>query len=109
MLQKKPQKNIIINWPQIPDIWIGFVLGKANLLFSLIIQQLDIDKIYLYGKGLYKAKFQFLINKTELSGLKHLNDSKTFIEYWNYMNNIYESIEQNNPNKKRKILIGLTI
>ena len=46
-----------------------------------------------------------LINKRESTGLKNLNDSKAFIEYSNDMNNIYESIEENNPNKKQKILI----
>ena len=46
-----------------------------------------------------------LINKRESTGLKHLNDSKAFIEYSNDMNNIYKSIEENNPNKKQKILI----
>ena len=29
----------------------------------LINQQRDIDKIYLYAKDPYKAKYQFLINK----------------------------------------------
>ena len=45
-----------------------------------------------------------LVNKRESTGLKHLNDSKTFIEYSNDMDNIYENIEEYNPNKKRKIL-----
>ena len=35
----------------------------------------------------------------------HLNDSKAFIEYSNYMDDIYKNIEEYNPNKKRKILI----
>ena len=36
---------------------------KTNFLFNQINQQPDIDKIYLYDKDLYKAKYQFLINK----------------------------------------------
>ena len=46
-----------------------------------------------------------LINKRERAGLKHLNDSKAFIEYSNDMDDIYKNIEEYNPNKKRKILI----
>ena len=38
--------------------------GKTNLLFNLVSHQPDIDKIYLYAKDLYEAKYQFLINKT---------------------------------------------
>ena len=47
-----------------------------------------------------------LINKSESTGLKHLNDFKAFIEYSNDMDDIYKSIEEYNPNKKRKILIA---
>ena len=39
--------------------------------------------------------------------LKHINNSKAFIEYWNDMDDIYKNIEEYNPKKKkkRKILI----
>ena len=63
------------------------------------------DKIYLYAKGLYKAKYQLLINKRESTGLKHLNYSKGFIEYSNDMDDICKNIEEYNPNKKQKILV----
>ena len=79
--------------------------GKTNSLFNLINQQPDIDKIYLYAKDPYEAKYQFLINKRESTGLKHLNDSKAFIKYSNDMDDIYKNIEEYNPNKKQKILI----
>ena len=36
---------------------------EINLLFNLIIHQPDIDKIYLYAKVPYEAKYQFLISK----------------------------------------------
>ena len=49
---------------------------------------------------------QMLINKRESTGLQYLNDPKTFIEFSNDMNGIYKNIEENNPNKKRKILIA---
>ena len=79
------------NWPQIPDhpsrilIIEGSGSGKINSLFNLINQQPDIDKIYLYAKDPYETKYQFLINKRERTGLKHCNDCKAFIEYWNDM------------------------
>ena len=52
-----------------------------------------------------EAKYQFLINKTESVGLKHLNDPKAFIEYSNDMQNVYKNIEEYNADKERKILI----
>ena len=39
------------------------------------------------------------------TGLQFLNDSKAFIEYSNDMDDIYENIQEYNPNKKQKILI----
>ena len=39
--------------------------------------------MYLYAKDPHKAKYHFLIRKPESTGLKHLNDSKAFIEYSN--------------------------
>ena len=46
-----------------------------------------------------------LINKREYTGLKHFNDSKTFIECSNDMDDIYKNIEEYNPNKKQETLI----
>ena len=57
------------NWSQITDhpyrilIIGGSGSGKTNSLFNLISQQRDIDKIYLYTKDPYEAKYQFLIIK----------------------------------------------
>ena len=59
----------------------------------------------MYAKDPYEAKYQFLINKRESTGLKHFNDFEAFIEYSNDMDDIYKNIEEYNPNKKRKILI----
>ena len=36
---------------------------KTNALLYLINNQSDIDKIYLYAKDPYEAKYQYLINK----------------------------------------------
>ena len=44
-----------------------------------------IDKIYLYAKDTYKAKYQFLNNKCEKECLNHLEDLEVFIEYSNNM------------------------
>ena len=73
---------------------------------NLINNQPDIDKIYLYVKDPYEAKYQFLINKRKSTGLKHFNDPKAFIEHSNDMQDVYKNIEQYNIGKKRKILIA---
>ena len=72
---------------------------------NLINNQPDIDKIFLYAKDPYEAKYQFLINKRESTGLKHFNDPKAFIEYSNDMQNVYKNIDEYNVVKERKILI----
>ena len=61
----------------------------------------------IWSKDPYGAKYQLLIsiNKRESTSLKHLNDSKAFIECSNDMDDIYKNIEEYNPNKKSKILI----
>ena len=64
-----------------------------------------IDKIYLYAKDPYEAQYKFLINKRESTGLKHFNDTKAFIEYSNDIQDVYKTIEEDNIDKKRKILI----
>ena len=108
---KENIKNNNRNWPQIPDhpyrilIIGGPGSGKTDLLFNVINQQPNIEKMYLYAKDPYEAKYESLIKKREDSRTKHLNDSKVFIEYSNDMDDIYENIEEYNPNKKRKILI----
>ena len=79
--------------------------GKTNALLNLINNQPDIDKIYLYAKDPYEAKYQYLINKREKVGLKHYDDPKAFIEYSNGMHDVYKNIEEYNLGKKRKILI----
>ena len=79
--------------------------SKTNSLLILINNEPDLDKIYLYAKNPYEAKYQLIINKRENTGLKHFNYSKAFIEYSNDMDDIQKNIEENNPNKKQKTLI----
>ena len=107
--ENKSKHNI--DWPYIPDhpyrIFIigGSRSGKTNLLLNLIENQPDIDKIYLYAKDPYEAKYQYLINKKEDVGIGHFNDPKAFIEYSNDMHDVYKNIDEYNPNKENKILI----
>ena len=74
-------------------------------MLNLTNHQPDTDKIYLYAKDPYEAKYQLLIKKQESSELKQLNYSKGFIEYSNDMDDIYKNTEEKIQIKKRKILI----
>ena len=67
--------------------------------------QRDIDKIYLYAKDPYEAKYKFLIKKRESTRLKHFNDPKAFIEYSNDMQDVYKNIDEYNIDKERKRII----
>ena len=99
------------NWPYIPDhpyrILITWVSGsgKTNVLLNLIEQQPDIDKIYLYAKDPYEAKYQYLIKIREKVGIDHHNDPRAYIEYSNDMRDVYKNINYYNPDKENKILI----
>ena len=108
-IENKTEHNS--KWPYIPDYpYRILIIGgsgseKTNAWLYLINNQPDIDKIYLYAKDPYEAKYQFLINKTESTGLRHFNDPKAFIEYLNNLKDIYKNKEEYNLGKKRKILI----
>ena len=99
------------NWPYISDhpyrilIVAGSGSEKTNALLNLINNHPDFDEIYLYAKDPCEAKYQYLINEREKVGLDHFDDPKAFIEYSNDMQDVYNPIENYNPNKKRKILI----
>ena len=99
------------NWPYIPDhpyrilIIGGSGSGKTNVLLNLIENQPDIDKIYLYSKDPYEAKYQYLTNKKGGVGINHFNDPKAFIEHSNDMHDIYKNINEYNLDKENKILI----
>ena len=67
--------------------------GKTNALLNLIHNQPDIDRVYLYAKDLYEAKYQFLLDKRESTGLKHFNGPKAFIEYSNDIKDVYKILK----------------
>ena len=87
-------------WPYIPDhpyrilIIGGSESRKTNALLNLINNQPDIDKIYLYAKDPYEAKYKYIIKKNR----KHrINDPKAaFIEYSNDMQDICKNINELN-------------
>ena len=109
--ENKTEQNL--KWPYISChpyrilIVGGSGSGKTNALLNLINNQPDADKIYLYAKDPYEAKYQYLISKCEKLGLDHFKDPKAFMEYSNDMQDVYKNIEDYNPEKKRKILIVL--
>ena len=61
----------------------------------------------MYAKGLRESKYQFLVKKHEDAGIKHLHDPKAFIQYSQYMDDVYNNINYYNPSWNRKILIVL--
>ena len=98
-------------WPYIPDhpyrilIIGGSRSGKTNTLLHLMKEKDNIGKIYLYAKDLSEPKYEFLIKKCKKVGTNHFNDPDAFIECSNAMDNIYENIDDYNPNRKRKTWI----
>ena len=109
MNENKKQHNL--KWPYTPDhpyrilIIGGSGSGRTNAILNLINKQPDIDKIYLYAKVPYEAKYQYLINKREKVGLNHYSDLKPLTEYSNDMQGVYKNIDEYNVDKERKILI----
>ena len=88
-------------------IFGGSGSGKTNALLDLVSQKDDVEKIYLHARDLRGPRYQFLIRKRENAGIKYLNDSKTFIEFSNTVDDICENINDCNPTSKRKTLIFL--
>ena len=69
---------------------------------NLINDQPDIDKIHLYTKDPYEAKYQYLINKRQKVELNHYDDPKAFMEYSNDMQYVYKNMKITMLIKKEK-------
>ena len=82
--------------PYIPDhpyriiIVGGSGSGKTNELISLINEQNDIDKIYLYVRDLSEPKYEYWIKKR--AGIKDLNNPSSFVKCLSSMDDVYENI-----------------
>ena len=74
---------------------------EKQMRYLIINYETDIDKMFSYAKNPYESKYQLLFNKGESTGLKYLNDSKTFMEYSNDMNDVYKCIEEYNRTKNK--------
>ena len=59
----------------------------------------------MYAKDPYEAKYQYLINKTEVIGIENFNDPKAFIEYSNDTLDVYKNIDKYNLDRENKMLI----
>ena len=87
------------NWLYITDhvyrilIIGGFGSGKTNTLLNLTNEQRDIGKIYLYVEDLSESKYEHLITNRENTEIKHLNDSKAFIDCSNTMDDVFNNID----------------
>ena len=95
------------NWPYVPEnacrilIIGGSGSGKTNVLLELIKhQQPDIDKIYLYVNDPFESKYQLLINGREKAGIENLKNPKTFIDYSQTIDDVYENLKENNLTKE---------
>ena len=94
-ITKENNKKHNEKWPYIPDhpdrilIIGGSGSRKTNALLNLISHQDDIAKVCLYAKYLSEPTHEFLIEKRENAGIKHLNNPKVFIECSNTIDDVY--------------------
>ena len=107
-IANKNNKEHNNKWPYIPDhpyrvlITGGSGSGKTNALLDLVKKQDDIDEIYLYAKDLSEPKYEFLIKKCDDAEIKQLNNSNSFIECSNTMDDVYENIDDTTQAEKEK-------
>ena len=83
----------------------GSKSGKMSTFINLINEQNDIDKIYLYAKGL--GEHQILIKQRKNVGIKHFNDSKAFIQCSNTMDDFMRILMITTQKEINKILTVL--
>ena len=104
--------NYNLNWPYILDhpyrilIIGGLESGKIDMFLNLRKHQWpDIDKIFLYVKDQFESKYQLFINGREKVGIEKLKNPKAFIDYSQTVDDVYETLEDYNRTKKRRVLI----
>ena len=106
-ITNKNNKKHNEKWPYIPyhPYWTIIIGGsgswKTNALINLINEQNNIDKIYLCARDLSEPKYEYLIQKREDAGIKHLSNPSAF-ERSNTIDDVYENINDYNPISKRK-------
>ena len=71
------------SWPSIQNNY-GSGSGKTNILLNLINNEPDTDKIYLYARDPYEAKYQSLTNKRQRAGSKYLKWFKSFYQMFKW-------------------------
>ena len=59
----------------------------------------------MYAKDLSESKYELLIKKRKNAGINHLNNSSVFIDCSNTMDDLYENINDYNPNRKKKLIV----
>ena len=98
--------NHNLNWSYIlGNLYRILIIGGSGsvLLQNLIKnQRADFDKIYLYVKDQFQAKYQLLINGREKVGIKSLKNPKAFIDYSQTIDDAHENLEDYNPTKKEE-------
>ena len=101
--------NHNLNWPYIFDhpyqILITGGSGSDKTILNLIKHQRpDIDKFYLYVKDPFESKYQLFINGREKVGIEIPKNPKTFIDYSQTIQDIYENLKDY-PTRKSRVLI----
>lgn len=71
----------------------------------MLDHQLDFIKLYLYVKDPYKPIYQLLTNKLKEIGIKHLKNSKAFIEDFSNLKHVHAIIDAINSNEKFQKLV----
>ena len=79
--------------------------GKTNTMLNLTKEKDDIDKTCFYAKDLSEPKYEFLIEKREDAGIKHLNDPNAFIECSSTMDDIFEKINDYKPSRQKIVIV----
>ena len=67
----------------------------------------DIDRIYLFIKDWFESKYQLLVKEREKAGIKKNKSWKTFIDYSQSTDDVYENLEDYNLTKERKNGVGV--